>query len=143
MIVGIRFKNTEENLLTVTYSNGKALTVPVDPLNKDYQEALNSGIAIESFVEPTPSLEDYSNAIKNHFDLVAQEMEYDDAKSCVDYRGDTIRPDWAAQAEAFFQWRSLVWTYAFNQYALVASGNRQPPTISTLLSELPTINWPQ
>lgn len=58
--------------------------------------------------------------------------------SAVSYKGD---PDeqFNAEGTAFFNWRSAVWVYAREQQALIIAGERELPTVSQLLSELPEL----
>lgn len=40
------------------------------------------------------------------------------------------------------RWRDAVWTYVYEQLALVQAGQRTQPTIAEFIAELPAIVWP-
>jgi uncharacterized membrane protein YgcG len=84
---------------------------------------------------------DYARAIQHHVDTVARGRDFDDGNSAAGYVNSTIAA-WAADAAAFVAWRDAVWVYAFQQFALVTSGQRARPEIAELIAELPSIVWP-
>lgn len=95
-----------------------------------------------AYVPSTPTQDDYKTAIQSHIDQAAIAKNYTDGVSCASYKDSTI-PTWADEAAAFIAWRDSVWAYAFGQLADVLSGTRTPqPSIAQLLSELPSITWP-
>src|SRR6186713_10099 len=59
--------------------------------------------------------------LQRFMDRKAWELGYDDIKTAITYRGDA-NTKFAAEAEAFFEWRSAVWTKAYEILALVNSG---------------------
>jgi hypothetical protein len=84
----------------------------------------------------------YGAVIDRHINATAHAKGYDSAVSLVSYRFDGAQPAWAAEAEAFFVWRTQVWAYAIVQLASVVAGERPQPTADQLLAELPAIAWP-
>jgi len=84
----------------------------------------------------------YGAVIDRHINATAHAKGYDSAVSLVSYRYDEAQFAWAAEAEAFFAWRSQVWAYAIAQLASVIAGERSQPTADELLAELPPIAWP-
>jgi hypothetical protein len=101
------------------------------------------GAQVVPYDPPAPPVtqEDYARAIQARLDATARERQYDSIQAAVSYLGDP-NPTYAAEAAALRDWRSAVWTYALAQLALVAAGDRAPPTVTDLLAELPTIVWP-
>lgn len=91
---------------------------------------------------PPLTAEDYSSAIRLHLDRKAAERGYDSIHTAIGYRGDP-NAKYAAEAEALFAWRSVVWTYATAELAKVMNGKRQQPTIEALIAELPAFVWPR
>ena len=83
----------------------------------------------------------YSNAIQAHLEAKAAERHYDSIQSAVSYRGDP-NPQFAAEAEALFVWRSTVWTYATTELDKVTAGQRAQPGIEEFVGELPAFVWP-
>lgn len=90
---------------------------------------------------PTPTVQDYTDAIQLHIDSTAQARSYADGVALSSYVSST-HAGWAVEATAFVAWRDAVWTYALTQFSAVRTGSRPAPTIATLLGELPTITWP-
>ncbi|MFA6139172.1 MAG: hypothetical protein WC684_00480 [Hyphomicrobium sp.] len=84
----------------------------------------------------------YGALIDRHINATAHAKGYDSAVSLVSYRFDAAQPAWAAEAEAFFAWRSQVWAYAIGQLASVMAGEQPQPTADELMAELPPIAWP-
>lgn len=80
-------------------------------------------------------------AIIAHLDAVAATRLYGSIEAAISYRGDP-NPIYASEAEALFEWRSAVWTYASVQLAKIDSGEREVPTMDTFVAELPVMVWP-
>lgn len=101
------------------------------------------GAAVVPYEPPAPPVtqDDYARAIQARLDATARARQYDGMQAAVSYLGDP-NPTYAAEAAALRDWRSAVWTYALAQLALVAAGDRAPPTVPDLLAELPPIVWP-
>ncbi|MCS0497852.1 hypothetical protein NVS89_22435 [Ancylobacter sp. MQZ15Z-1] len=84
---------------------------------------------------------DYVAAIQAHLDATAGERQYDSIQTAVTYRGDP-NETYAAEAQALFEWRSAVWSYALTELAKVTAGERAAPEIADFLAELPAVGWP-
>lgn len=95
---------------------------------------------------PAPSTEDiqrqFSDAIQAHLDATARERQYDGMQTAVSYRGDP-NPQFAAEAEALFNWRSDVWTCGLAELEAVLNGQRPIPTVEDMIDELPKFTWPE
>lgn len=91
--------------------------------------------------EPVLTEGDYANAIQAALDAKAQERRYDSIASAISYRGDP-NPQFAAEADALFAWRSAVWTMAYQELARVTAGERAPPSLEALVEEIPPFVWP-
>ncbi len=85
---------------------------------------------------------EYSDAIQAHLEAKAAERHYDSIQSAVSYRGDP-NPQFAAEAEALFVWRSAVWTYATAELDKVTAGQRAQPGVEEFVGELPAFVWPE
>lgn len=93
-------------------------------------------------VNTPPTEQDYTNAIQAQLDATARERNYDSIQTAVTYRGDP-NPQYAAEGEALFNWRSEVWTYATEQLSAVKQGERAAPaSVSAFITELPGFTWP-
>lgn len=92
--------------------------------------------------QPVPTTDDYKNAVQGQIDAVARSRNYTDGVSLASYVASTV-PGWAAEAQAFVAWRDGVWSYAYGELAKVLGGEREQPSIETLVSELPEIVWPE
>lgn len=75
--------------------------------------------------------------IQARMDAAARDRGYDDLKTAITYRGDP-NPKFAAEAEAFFVWRSAVWTKA---YAVLATG--AIPTLPEAIALMPLLELPE
>ncbi|MBS0427615.1 MAG: hypothetical protein JSR41_10055 [Proteobacteria bacterium] len=75
-------------------------------------------------------------AVQIVLDAQARSFGYDDIKTAITYRGDP-NPKFAAEAEAFFAWRSAVWTQAYQHLALVQAGGAPMPTAEEAIAMMP------
>jgi hypothetical protein len=82
-----------------------------------------------------------TEAIKSHFDQVANQRQYDNLLTVDTYKGSNV-PQWAAEHAAFFAWRDQCWLIAYQIQADVAAGLRPVPTPEQVISELPVLVWP-
>lgn len=90
---------------------------------------------------PTPPADDYATAIQSHVDTIARTRGYGDGYGLASYIASTI-PAWASEAQTFVAWRDAVWVHAYTELAKVQGGQRSQPTISEMIAELPSIQWP-
>lgn len=89
-----------------------------------------------------PSPEGYRTALQAHVDDVARSKGYDSGVALATYINSTITL-WAEEATAFVAWRDGVWAYALQEMQKVELGQRQPPSLQTLIGELTPIAWPE
>lgn len=85
--------------------------------------------------DPVPAL---ISALQAAMDEDARSYGYDDIKTAITYRGDP-NPTFAAQAEAFFVWRSAVWTQAYALLAQVQRGLAELPTVQEAIDMMPVL----
>lgn len=85
-------------------------------------------------------MEDYEYAIQAHVDGAARSKLFRDGVTLASYTAST-NAQWSAEAQAFVAWRDQVWAYAYQEFARVQAGARQP-TIAEIIAELPLISWP-
>jgi len=83
----------------------------------------------------------YSAAIQAHLDAKARERQYDGIQTAITYRGDP-NPQFSAEGEALFAWRSVVWTYSTAELVKVLAGERAQPSVEEFMAELPAFQWP-
>lgn len=134
--------------------DGAEIFVPDDMGNRDRQmiaewEFDDEGNRVNTIppyadnTEPTPSptIADYENAIQNLVDTTARERQFRDGVTLASYTAST-KPNWAAEAQAFVEWRDNVWFYAYGELAKVQDGERQQPTVEEFLTEITPISWP-
>ena len=77
----------------------------------------------------------FNNAIQKHLDTQAQSLRYDNINAIGKYVG--YANDFQAEAEALGAWASSCWKVAGEIEADVKAGNRDMPTVDTVLAELP------
>ncbi|MCZ7929558.1 hypothetical protein [Agrobacterium pusense] len=90
---------------------------------------------------PPPTVQDYQRAIQALVEQTAQSKQYDTAANLASYVASTV-PVWAAEAQAFVEWRDNVWFYAYGELAKVQAGQREQPTVEQFLTEITPIAWP-
>lgn len=83
----------------------------------------------------------FSTAIQSYLDVTAQERRYDGIQTAITYRNDP-NPQFAAEGEALFEWRSVVWTHSTVELDKVKAGQRDIPTVEDFIAELPAFEWP-
>jgi hypothetical protein len=90
---------------------------------------------------PQPTEDDYQTAIQSLIDQTARSHQYGDGNSLAGYVSSTV-PTWAAEAATFIAWRDRVWIYSYSELAKVQAGQRSKPSVAQIVSELPSIAWP-
>lgn len=96
-------------------------------------------ITVEPSTAP-PTITDYENAIQNLVDGTARDRQFRDGVTLASYIGSTI-PKWAAEAQAFVEWRDTVWQYVYQQLEQFQLGLREQPSVADFLTEIPVIDW--
>lgn len=97
----------------------------------------------EPEADPEPGERQYVDAIQRHMDNAAQTFGYDSVQTAVTYAEEPAWPKFQLEGQGFRAWRSLVWAYAYQQLALVTSGQRTQPSILELIEELPLLVIPE
>ena len=93
--------------------------------------------------EPVLTQEDYTKAIQALFEATASSRRYEQGATAFATYVNSKDAEWAAEAQAFVEWRDAVWRYAYDQLDLVQAGKRDQPSVEELLAELPKPNWPE
>lgn len=105
------------------------------------QNWIDDGGVVNPHTPTPPTTEEYRVAIQGMIDDKARSRLYDNGLALSTYVNSTNQ-QWAAEAQAFVAWRDSVWTYTYEQLALVQAGERDIPTVQEFLQELPQITWP-
>lgn len=82
----------------------------------------------------------FTQSVQKWMDSKAQERGYDNIISACTY-ADSTDAKFAAEGKAAKEWRDKVWRHCYDVVAQVVSGNRDIPTTSELLAELPKLEW--
>lgn len=87
-----------------------------------------------------PAIDDYKAAFDAYLDSVAQSKSYDNRITIATYASST-NAVWAAEAQAFIEWRDAALASMFAQLAAVQAGG-DAPTVEQFIASLPEIVWP-
>lgn len=110
-----------------------AITIPAAIIVTAEEKAARQRAALKLAMEA---------AIQRHLDATAALRSYDGIQTAVTYRDDP-NPQFAAEGQALFEWRSEVWTYATAELAKVEGGERSVPSVAAFIGELPAMVWPE
>jgi hypothetical protein len=80
-------------------------------------------------------------AVQNRLDSFAQTRRYDSMLSCCTYYNSTYQK-FQTEAQYCVQARDSTWEACYAILAQFEAGQRPLPTVEQLLSELPTLQWP-
>lgn len=86
--------------------------------------------------------EDFKAAIQAHMDAAAVAIGYDDIKTAVTYADEPSVTKFQNEGRAFRAWRSQCWAYGYQEMDKVLVGQRQMPTVSEMIAELPLLVLP-
>lgn len=130
------------NPRTSLYVSGAVLDLGDPPSSEHRLDVENRAWVLPSSLPPLPpSQTQIVAALQTELDRVAGLYGYDDIRSAVSYRGDP-NPKFAAEAEAFFVWRSDVWTTANAYAAQVAAGTAPYPSVPQAIAMMPPLGLP-
>ncbi|WP_251569572.1 hypothetical protein [Parasutterella muris] len=76
--------------------------------------------------------------VQKVMDEEAKKLNYDSIFTAITYENDT-NPKFAAEAKAFKEWRSQIWTTCYAVLDEVLSGKRDIPTHEELIALLPEL----
>ena len=126
--------------------SGQVIPTPADLPDARFRDAwvldAQGAVTLDPVKRAEIAMKLFEDAIEAHIDNVAREKGYRDATRLASYTVST-RPEWAAEAQAFVEWRDDVWLHAFGELDLVMAGDRAEPTIEDFIAELPEIAWPE
>ena len=91
---------------------------------------------------PGQIIAQYTGAVQQHLDTFARTRNYDGILSATTYAASTV-PKFAAEGQYAVIARDNTWAAAYQLLAEVEAGTRTVPTMEEILSELPTLTWPQ
>lgn len=83
-----------------------------------------------------------ANVTESYMDYVVSQKDYKSVLHACSYAESSI-PQYKNEALAVIAWRDSVWATAYQIQSDVLSGNRSVPSEQELISELPTIEWPE
>lgn len=87
--------------------------------------------------DPAEVVNDYTAAIQNHLDGVAQSWGYDNIYTAVTYADEPAVKAFADEGKALRAWRSRVWAAARQTLADVQGGKTPLPSVDDLIASLP------
>lgn len=91
---------------------------------------------------PVDPVEAFRVSIDAHVTAAARSWGYNSAESLASYAASTI-PEWAAEAQAFIEWRDAVWSQSLAALAEISAGTRpMPENPDTFIAFLPAIVRP-
>lgn len=88
-----------------------------------------------------PTIAEYTNAVQHQLDAWAQTRNYDGILSLCTY-ATSSNPRFAVEGQRGVDVRDDTWADCYTIMADVQAGNRPPPSVEQLLSELPVPTWP-
>lgn len=89
------------------------------------------------WVEPDPTINEYSFAVQRYLDRKAHEMGYDSIFTASTYADEPSVSEFQNEGKSLRQWRSLVWSKCQDIISDVNDGIVDPPSIDELLVMLP------
>lgn len=82
-----------------------------------------------------------TQAVQSLLDSTVQAHNYDGILSACTY-ANSKNPTFSAEGQACIEWRDAVWSTCYQILGDVQSGERNVPSVSELMNELPALNWP-
>lgn len=140
---------SEDDVRQAIFENeNKAFGKPETAEEWEELDVVYTEVEIPDPEPPQPTQEEiinqYRNAIQRLMDRKAQELMYDNIFTAISYENDK-NPKYAAEAAAFKEWRSDVWTYGYSVLNQALAGEIEIPEISDFLESLPelVITYPE
>ena len=125
--------------------SGQVIPTPADLPDARFRDAwvldAQGAVTLDPVKRAEIAMKLFEDAIQAHIEETARSKGYGDATRLASFTVST-RPEWAAEAHAFVEWRDVVWLHAFAELDKVQAGDRPEPTIEEFIAELPTIEWP-
>lgn len=78
----------------------------------------------------------FESAVQNHLDTGAKTLGYDGVLSACSYVTSS-NLKFSTEAQSFVLWRDSVWSYCYQELAMVQQGIRPLPTVAEIIYELP------
>ncbi len=103
--------------------------------------SVRAATAEEQSAAMTVITRQYTDAIQEYLDQTAQTRNYATILSACSYAAGN-HPKYSAEGQACLVWREAVWDKCYEILNDVQTGVRPPPTLQQVISELPTIVWP-
>ena len=130
-----------KNFASVGFSYDQTRDAFIAPLPEPAEYYTLNEQTCQWVMTPAGMLAIITEAIKSHFDQVANQRQYDSLLTIDTYKDSNV-PLWAAENAAFFTWRDQCWLIAYQIQADVQAGLRPVPTPDQVIAELPVIQWP-
>lgn len=89
---------------------------------------------------PSPTIQDFTNAVQKRLDDFARSHNYDGILSLCTYATDPS-PRFALEGQRGVDLRSSTWAACYQIMADVEAGKRPIPTIDEFINELPPLSW--
>lgn len=122
------------------------VTIPLDPLNSDYQAVLawcKEGNTIEPPLPPSPEelQATVTQAVQKRLDTFVATRGYDNVDSAAKYV-TSKNPKYAAEGQYAVDACTDTWDCCYSILGAVQAGLRPLPTLEEVLAELPVLKWP-
>ncbi len=126
-------------------NNIKMIISTNQPQQELIQYSQQQGIVTyREYIEKQPTIEEIQASIKRnltaavqfHMDQRAREYSYDSIMTACTYASSTNKK-FAAEGQAFVQWRDQVWSSCYEILGGVLAGEKSVPETEELLAQLP------
>lgn len=93
-------------------------------------------------LNPEQIIAEFTAAIQQHLDNFARTRNYDNTLSACTYATSTV-PKFAIEGQYCVKARDETWNTCYAILSDVKDGVRPMPSLDEIMSELPTLEWPQ
>lgn len=111
--------------------------IPVDGLSVGVGD-IYDGVSFSKPLPPPPTVTEMEDAVQAHLDTVAAKAGYDNIYTACTYAEEGAVPKFQMEGKQLRAWRSLVWAYCHTVLKDVQDKKREVPSISQLITELPS-----